>query len=87
MRGRLVEWVEKVSFDHLNKLFVIYAVKMNHQTLLMNQNLLAVVQEPQPYVLLVIPRLFPKVLVLEEHHMLKNISFYEVACEADAKAC
>ncbi|RVX10452.1 hypothetical protein CK203_016852 [Vitis vinifera] len=60
MRGRLVEWVEKVSFDHLNKLFVIYAVKMNHQTLLMNQNLLAVVQEPQPYVLLVIPRLFPK---------------------------
>ena len=33
-RGRLVEWVEKASFDLLNKLFVITFDKKNHQTLL-----------------------------------------------------
>ena len=43
MRGRLVEWVEKASFDRLNKLFVISASERNYQTLLTDRNLLAVV--------------------------------------------
>ena len=43
MRGRLVEWVEKASFDRLNKLFVISANEWHHQTLLIDQNLLLVV--------------------------------------------
>ena len=43
MRGRLVEWVEKASFDLLNKLFVISANERHHQTLLTDQNLLVVV--------------------------------------------
>ena len=43
MRGRLVEWVEKASFDRLNKLFVIFANEQHHQTLLTDQNLLVVV--------------------------------------------
>lgn len=30
MRGRLVEWVEKASFDCLNKLFVISASERNY---------------------------------------------------------
>ncbi|RVW34412.1 hypothetical protein CK203_092159 [Vitis vinifera] len=33
-RGRPVEWVEKYSFDWLNKLFVISASERNHETLL-----------------------------------------------------
>ncbi|KAL6335413.1 hypothetical protein AAG906_029656 [Vitis piasezkii] len=33
-RGRLVEWVEKASFVHLNKLFEIASNEKNHQTLL-----------------------------------------------------
>lgn len=33
-RGQLVEWVEKASFDRLNKLFVISASERYHQTLL-----------------------------------------------------
>ncbi|RVW62050.1 hypothetical protein CK203_064929 [Vitis vinifera] len=34
MRGWLVEWVEKTSFDGLNKLFVISTSERNHETLL-----------------------------------------------------
>ncbi|KAL6323539.1 hypothetical protein AAG906_039117 [Vitis piasezkii] len=46
-RGHLVEWVEKASFDRLNKLFVISSLERNHQTLL------------SPYVLPIIPRKAP----------------------------
>ena len=45
-RGRVVEWVEKASFDHLNKLFEITAAERHHQTLLTARNLLVVVRDP-----------------------------------------
>ena len=38
-RGRLVEWVEKASFDRLNKLFEITLNERNYQTLLSARNL------------------------------------------------
>lgn len=44
-RGRLVEWVEKASFDQLNKLFEISSLERNHQTLLLTWNLIEVVRE------------------------------------------
>lgn len=59
---------------------------MNYQTLLTDRNLLAIVQEPQSYVLPIIPRSAPKVLVLGEHHMLKDLPFYEVAHKTNTKA-
>ncbi|KAL6319916.1 hypothetical protein AAG906_036990 [Vitis piasezkii] len=86
-RGRLVEWVEKASFDRLNKLFEITAIERHHQTLLSARNLLAVVREPQPYVLNIFPRRLPKVVVPWEHFVLKDLPFYEKAREEDAKAC
>lgn len=86
IRGRLVEWVEKASFDRLNKLFVISSLEWNHQTLLSARDLLAVIREPQPYVLPIIPRWLPKIVVPGEHHVLKDLPFYEEAHEADAKA-
>lgn len=43
MRGRLVEWVEKASFDLLNKLFVISTSERHHLTLLTYKILLDVV--------------------------------------------
>lgn len=43
-RGQLVEWVEKVSFNRLNKLFEIAAGERNYQTLLSARNLRAVTQ-------------------------------------------
>ena len=78
--------MEKASFDRLNRLFEITAIERNYQTLFSAQNLLAVVREPQPYVLNVLPRRLPKVVVAGEHFMLKDFPFYEKAHEADTKA-
>ena len=55
-RGRLVEWVEKASFDRLNKLFEITAIERHYQTLLSARNLLAVVREPQLDIVNILPR-------------------------------
>lgn len=85
-RVRLVEWVEKFSFDHLNKLFMITSNEKNHQRLLFARNLLAIIQEPQPYILPIILRWLPKVVVPGEHHVLKDLPFYEEAHKANAKA-
>ena len=54
-RGCLVEWVEKASFVRLNKLFEITTTERNHHKLISARNLLAVVQEPQSYVLNILP--------------------------------
>ena len=83
----MVEWVEKASFDRLNRLFKITSVERHYQTLLTAWNLLAVVREPQPYVLNILPRRLPKVVVPGEHFVLKDLPFYEKAREEDAKAC
>ena len=80
-RGRLVEWVEKASFDRLNKLFEITAAERHYQTLLTAQNLFAVVREPQPYVTNILPRRLPKRVVPGEHLVLKDLPFYERARE------
>lgn len=85
-RGRLVEWVEKAFFDQLNKLFVISANKWHYQTLLTYRNLLAMVQESQLYVFPILPHLIPKVLVPGEHHILKDLPFYEEGQATNAKA-
>ena len=78
--------MEEASFICLNKLFEIIASERNHQTLISARNLLAVIREPQPYVLPIIPRRLSKVVVLEEHFVLKDLPLYEEACKADAKA-
>ena len=79
--------MEKASFDRLNRLFEIISVERHYQILLTTRNLLAVVREPQPYVLNILPRRLPKVVVPEEHFVLKDLPFYERAREANAKAC
>lgn len=85
MRGRLVEWVEKASFERLNKLFEISVNECNHQILLTDKNLLAMVRESKLFNLPVLLRLAPKVLVPDEYHMLKDLHLYEVARTTDAK--
>ena len=79
--------MEKASFDHLNRLFGIISIERHYQTLLSAWNLLAVVREPQPYVLNILSRRLPMVMVPGEHFVLKDLPFYEMAREADAKAC
>lgn len=86
-RGRLVEWVEKASFVLLNKLSEITSNERNHHTLLSSRNLLAVIREPQFYILPIISRRLSKVVVPGEHYILKDLPFYEEAHKADATAC
>ena len=85
-RGKLVEWVEKASFDRLNRLFEIAADERSCETLLSAQNLCSVTQEPQPYVLNILPRRLPKKVVAGEHFVLKDLPFYTEARKADAQA-
>nr|CAN75751.1 hypothetical protein VITISV_032953 [Vitis vinifera] len=85
-KGRVVEWVEKTSFDHLNKLFEITAAERHHQTLLTARNLLAVVREPQAYVTNILPGKLPKKVVSGKHFVLKDLPFYTEVRKADAQA-
>ena len=78
--------MENALFDHLNKLFEIIAIERHHYMLFSARNLLAIVREPQPYVLNIIPRWLPKIVVPGEHFVLKDLPFYEKARKADAKA-
>ena len=82
----MVEGVEKAFFDHLNRLFEITSIERHYQTLLTTRNRLAVVREPQSYVLNILPERLPKVVVPGEHFVLKDLPFYERAREANAKA-
>ena len=79
--------MEKASFVRLNKLFEITSNERNHHTLLSSRNLLAVIREPQFYILPIISRRLSKVVVPGEHYILKDLPFYEEAREADARAC
>lgn len=65
---------------------MISASERNHETLLTDHNLLEMVRDSKSYVIFVLPRLAPKVLVFDEHHVLKDLLFYEKAWAADAKA-
>lgn len=85
-RWQLVKWVDKASFDQLNKLFVISASERNHQTLLIDKNLKYVVHASQLYITPTISCFAPRVLVPREHYVLKNLSFYEEARATNAKA-
>lgn len=80
-----MEWVEKDSFDRLNKLFEISTTERNHQVLLMDKNLLPMVRESKSFILPIFPHLAPRSLVSSEHHMLKDLPCYEVARATDSK--
>ncbi|RVW85640.1 hypothetical protein CK203_037575 [Vitis vinifera] len=85
-RGKLVEWVEKAMFDRLNRLFEIAAVERSCETLLSAQNLRLVIQEPQPYMLNILPRWLPKEVVAGEHFVLKDLLFYAAVRKADTQS-
>ena len=85
-RGHLVEWIEKLSFSRLNKLFKIDQSRRNHSVLLIKKNLRVFLAQAKTFVISLLPRLAPSTLVSGEHFMLKDLSFYEVARFADTKA-
>ncbi|RVW67486.1 hypothetical protein CK203_063048 [Vitis vinifera] len=71
-RGKLVEWVEKASFDRLNRLFEIAAGEMSCEILLFAQNLRLVTQEPQSYILNILQGGCPKRWWLGSIHSQKS---------------
>ena len=81
--GHLVDWVEKVSFACLSKLFEIDAKEGHYKTLLIARNLMAVVREPQEYVINILPRKMPKEVVLGEHYTVKDLPVYQEFKEVD----
>ena len=71
-----MEWVEKASFDRLNRLFEIAVAERSCEMLLSAQNLRSGTQEPQPYVLNILLRRLPKEVVTDEHFVLQDLPFY-----------
>ena len=51
-----------------------------------DKNLLALIDNPKPFIMLVFPRLAPLSLVFGEHFVLKDLPFYEVARLVDSEA-
>lgn len=81
-----MEWVEKASFNGLNKLFEISTNERNHQILLTDRNFLVMVRELKSFILPILPSLTPKVLVSGGYHVLKDLPLYEIARATDVKA-
>ena len=50
------------------------------------KNLLTLIDDPKPFIILVFSRLAPPSLVLAEHFVLKDLPFYKVARLADFEA-
>ncbi|RVW88004.1 hypothetical protein CK203_033943 [Vitis vinifera] len=66
-RKHLVEWMEKSSFTRLNKLFEIDTSKRAYKVFLSDKNLLALIDNPKPFIIPVFPRLaLPSLTRLEE---------------------
>ena len=78
--------MEKTLFTRLNKLFEIDASKRNHKVLMSNKNLLALIDDPKPFIIPVFSRVAPLPLVRGEHFVLKDFPFYEVARLTYSKA-
>ena len=78
--------MDKTSFARLNKLFMISAGERDHETLPIEQNLLSLVWDPESYVVFSISCFVAKVLVLDEHYVVKDLPFYEEAQTTNVKA-
>lgn len=79
--------MEKASVTWLNKLFEINVSEWNHKVLLLDKNLLALINDPKPFIIHVFPRVAPPSLVPGEHFVPKDLPFYKVAYLANSEAC
>ena len=89
-RGKLVNWVEKVSFEKIRKLLEIFERERHHEVLFTLKNLGNLSRNPTPYILFVIPRPLPTEVVEGEHfvtidllHLLSGSSSLARESEAD----
>ena len=66
-KGRLVEWVEKASFERIRRLLEVFELERHYKVLLTLKNLADVRRNSACYNLLVIPRPSPSKVVDGEH--------------------
>ena len=66
-KGRLVEWVEKASFEKIRRLLEVSERERHYKVFLTLKNLADVRRNPTCYNLPVIPRLLPSEVVVGEH--------------------
>ena len=72
-RGRLVNWVEKSSFEKIRRLLEVSERKRHYKVLLTPENISVVRHNPAPYNLPVIPRPLPSDIVEGEHFVVADL--------------
>lgn len=64
-------------------MFELDTAEWAHKVLLSDKNLLALIENPKPFIIPVFSWLAPPSMVSNKHFVLKDFSFYEVARLAD----
>ena len=72
-RGRLVNWVEKSSFEKIRRLLEVSKRERHCKVLLTLENISAVRHNPAPYNLLIIPRPLPRDVVEGKHFVVSDL--------------
>ena len=72
-RGRLVNWVEKSSFEKIRRLLEVSELERHYKVLLMPENISVMRHNPAPYNLPVIPRPLPLDVVEGEHFVVADL--------------
>ena len=73
LRGKLVNWVEKASFEKIRKLLEISERERHHDVLLTLKNLDDLSRNPAPYNVPVISRHLPTEIVEGEHYVTADL--------------
>ena len=72
-RGRLVNWVEKSSFERIRRLLEVFERERHCKVLLTPENISAVRHNPAPYNLPVILCTLPRDVVEGEHFVVADL--------------
>ena len=72
-RGRLVNWVEKPSFEKIRRLLEVSERERHYNVLLTLENISAVRHNPAPYTIPIIPRPLPSKVVEGEHFIVADL--------------
>ena len=84
-RGRLVNWVEKSSFEKIHRLLKVSERERHFKVLLMPENISAVRHNPAPYNLPVIPRPLSSDVVEGEHFVVADLRRLVYCCSSSFK--
>ena len=72
-QGRLVNWVEKSSFEKIRRLLEVFELERHCKVLLTLENISSMRHNPTPYNLPVIPRPLPPDVVEGEHFVVADL--------------